>query len=155
MTTFFNIARLVFLAALVTLAAGLRGETRSAQGNLLAVHGATAPANANENLPPVASAASAGAAAAATEPLATPFTHELLLAALTKELAGHFNLEGDLQLELIRPWAPPARIAAGWTLQVLEFPLVASATMMVRCRVLADAAAVAADLQTLRTLLEG
>jgi flagella basal body P-ring formation protein FlgA len=145
MTTLFNIARLVFLAALVALVANLRGENRSAQGNLLALHGATAPANTNESpLPaPAAIAPGAGSVPAAAEALATPFTQELLLAALTKELAGHFNLEGELQLELIRPWTPPARIAAGWTLQVLEFPLVASATMMVRCRVLADAAAVA------------
>lgn len=140
MKTFFNIARLVFLAALVALVANLRGETLSAQGNLLARRGAIALANANESLP--SSAAVAVAAPAPTESLATPFTHELLLTALTKELAGHFNLEGELQLELIRPWTPPARIAAGWTLQVLEFPLVASSTMMVRCRVLADASPV-------------
>ena len=40
----------------------------------------------------------------------------------TEGHAGHFNLEGDLQLELLRPWAPPAQTAAAWTLEVLEYP---------------------------------
>lgn len=72
----------------------------------------------------------------------TPFARDLLLSELTRKLAAHFNLEGDLQLELLRAWTPPARVAAHWELQVLEFPSVASSSMMLRCRIVADAAPV-------------
>jgi flagellar basal body P-ring formation protein FlgA len=69
----------------------------------------------------------------------TPLTREQLISALTRDLAHHFNLEGELQLELIRPWAPPAKVASAWELNVLEYPSVASSSMLVRCRILADA----------------
>lgn len=72
-----------------------------------------------------------------------PFTSEQLLAALGRDLATHFNLEGDLQVELLRPWTPPARVARTWTVTIAEYPAVASATMLLRCRVSADAAPVA------------
>jgi flagellar basal body P-ring formation protein FlgA len=82
---------------------------------------------------------SAGAAAKADAPQSTPLTHEQFVAALTRDVAAHFNLEGDLQVELLRPWTPPARVAAAWTVSLLEYPAVPSASMLVRCRVLADA----------------
>lgn len=72
----------------------------------------------------------------------TPFTRELLLTALTRAIGTHFNFEGDLQLDLIRAWTPPARVATVWELSVLEFPPVPAASMMLRCRVIADAATV-------------
>lgn len=72
---------------------------------------------------------------------ATPFTRDLLVAALTQAIAGHFNLEGDLQLEVLRPWTPPARVAAAWELAVTEFPAVPASSMMLRARLLADGAA--------------
>lgn len=78
-----------------------------------------------------------------TDSAASTFTREQLIAALTRALTSHFNFEGDLQLELIRPWTPPARAAAAWVLTVVEFPAVPSASMMLRCRVLADAETVA------------
>ncbi len=74
---------------------------------------------------------------------ATPFTRDQLLSNLTRKLSEQFSLDGDLQLELIRPWASPARVARTWELQVLEFPSVPAASMMVRCRILADAVAIA------------
>lgn len=81
-------------------------------------------------------------AAEAAAPAATPFTREQAIGALTRAIAAHFNLEGELQLEFIRPWAPPARVAAVWELNVLEFPAVPTSSMMVRCRMVADAAPV-------------
>jgi flagella basal body P-ring formation protein FlgA len=90
---------------------------------------------------------------AAAPASSTPFTREQLLGSLTRSLAAHFSLEGDLQLELIRPWTPPARVAATWDLQVLEFPSVPSSSMMVRCRVLADAASVTETTFVLRAQL--
>ena len=50
--------------------------------------------------------AAAMRAQSAPAPL-TPFAQDDFTAALTRELATHFNLEGDLQLELLRPWSPP------------------------------------------------
>ncbi len=74
---------------------------------------------------------------------ATPFTRDDLLAQLGQKITTHFNLEGELQLELIRVWVPPARVAGSWEVAVLEFPTLVSASMLLRCRVLADAVPVA------------
>lgn len=79
----------------------------------------------------------------AAETPQTPFTRDELLASLTHSLTGHFNFEGELQLELIRPWTPPTRVASHWELNVLEFPSVPSSSMMARCRVVADGNSVA------------
>jgi flagella basal body P-ring formation protein FlgA len=83
----------------------------------------------------------------------TPLTHEFLLNSLTRDLSARFNFEGDLQLELIRPWAPPARVASRWEIHVLEFPAVPSSSLMLRCRVLADGANVAETTFVLRAQL--
>ena len=77
-------------------------------------------------------------APAVVAPAAGSFTHDQVVAALTRDLASHFNLEGDLQLELLRAWTPPSRAATKWTLEVLEYPLMPSSSMMVRCRLAAD-----------------
>ena len=68
------------------------------------------------------------------------FSREQVIASLTRAIVAHFNLEGDLQLELLRAWTPPARAAHAWDLEVLEFPATASSTMMLRSRVVADGA---------------
>ncbi|HWL15617.1 MAG TPA: flagellar basal body P-ring formation chaperone FlgA [Opitutus sp.] len=73
------------------------------------------------------------------EVTSTPLTRERVIGELTRALASHFNLEGDLQLDFLRPWEPPARLANLWTLEIVEYPSVASPSMLVRCRVLADA----------------
>lgn len=78
--------------------------------------------------------------AAASAP--TPFTREQAIGSLTRAIAGHYNLEGDLQLEFIRPWTPPARVATVWELNVLEFPAVPTSSLMIRVRIVADAVAV-------------
>jgi len=89
----------------------------------------------------------AGVLRAADEVAATaevgPFTRDQFVAALARDLAGHFSLEGDLQLELVRPWSPPARVATAWGLQVLEYPAMPASSMLVRCRLSADNEAVA------------
>lgn len=82
-----------------------------------------------------------------------PLAREQFVADLARELRGHFNLEGELQLELIRPWAPPARLAAAWSLEVLEYPSVASSSMLVRCRALADGVPAAEFTLVLRATL--
>jgi flagella basal body P-ring formation protein FlgA len=78
----------------------------------------------------------AGAAAPA------PFTNDQLVAAITKDLSAHFQLDGDLQLDALRPWAPPGTAASSWSVVVTEYPPVPSSTMSVRCRVVGDGAQV-------------
>lgn len=83
-------------------------------------------------------AAALGVARAEDQPVETPLSQEQVLAVLTREVTAHFSLEGDLQLELLRPWTPPARVAAAWAVEVLEFPSFASSSMLLRVRVRAD-----------------
>jgi len=71
-------------------------------------------------------------------PLASPLSRDQFIAALTRDLAAHFNFEGELQLELTRPWSSPARLAAVWDVAVLEYPTVPSSSMLLRIRILAD-----------------
>ncbi len=87
------------------------------------------------------------APAAAPSPVAAgavpaPYPREQVLADLGRELAAHFNLTGDLQLDLLRPWVPAARVAKSWILEVIEFPPAPSSSMLLRCRLTADAAPV-------------
>ena len=67
-----------------------------------------------------------------------PFAQKDFMTALVSELAAHFNLEGDLQLEMIRTWNTPSIVAREWQVEVTEFPALPSSSMLVRCRVLAD-----------------
>jgi flagella basal body P-ring formation protein FlgA len=76
------------------------------------------------------------ATARAADP--APLTEAQLLAALNRDLSTHFNLSGELTLELLRPWSPPARTAADWQVIVADYPSAASGSMLVRCRLLAD-----------------
>ena len=80
----------------------------------------------------------AGRTRAATASTAPAFTPERLVAALTRDLTDHFRLEGDLQLELVRPWTAPAAAAAKWEVVVAEYPTAVTPTQYLRCRVLAD-----------------
>ena len=67
-----------------------------------------------------------------------PFAQKDFIAAVSHELTEHFNLEGDLQLELLRTWNTPDRVAREWQVQITEFPALPASSMMVRCRVLGD-----------------
>ncbi len=67
-----------------------------------------------------------------------PFAQEDLVAALARDLTAHYNLEGDLQLELLRTWNPPDRVALNWQVQVLEYPTLPSGSLLLHCHVLAD-----------------
>lgn len=77
---------------------------------------------------------------AAPAPAAAACTADRLLALVARDLTDHFRLEGDLQLELVRPWTPPAATAAKWDVVVAEYPNLVSPTLYLRCRVLADGA---------------
>src|SRR5689334_13480422 len=71
-----------------------------------------------------------------------PYAREQLVAALTRAIGAHFNFEGELQIELLRAWTPPAKVATVWELNVQDFPAMPSASMMVRCQLVGDAAPV-------------
>jgi flagella basal body P-ring formation protein FlgA len=61
-----------------------------------------------------------------------------LLSLLSRQVAAHYNLEGDLELDLIRPWSPPERTAAKWDVSILDYPSVPAPSMLLRCRLVAD-----------------
>jgi flagellar basal body P-ring formation protein FlgA len=73
-----------------------------------------------------------------------PFTKDALLAALTRDLAAHYNAEGDLQIELLRAWTDPRPVSTGWTVEVLDYPLNPASSMLVRLQV-RDSAGVALE----------
>ncbi|HYC72676.1 MAG TPA: flagellar basal body P-ring formation chaperone FlgA [Opitutaceae bacterium] len=93
------------------------------------------------------------ARATAAESAPGPLAQADFIAAVTRELTAHFGLDGDLQLELLRPWAVPARTARAWTIEIADYPAVAASAMLVRCRVLADGATVAEATLSLRASL--
>jgi flagella basal body P-ring formation protein FlgA len=84
--------------------------------------------------------AASQARAAETAVAGATLTREHALGLLTRDLATHFNLEGELELESLRAWAPPGRAASKWELPVIEYPAAPASAMLVRCRVLADSA---------------
>jgi flagellar basal body P-ring formation protein FlgA len=89
----------------------------------------------------LALSASGATATTSVDPTAnsiTPLTRDALLADLSRDLATHFEIDGDLTLELLRTWAPPAQVATVWHVEILDYPSVLSSAMMVRCRVTAD-----------------
>jgi flagella basal body P-ring formation protein FlgA len=67
--------------------------------------------------------ARAAVPAPAPTPVSAPavLAHDALLASLARDLSVHFNLEGDLQLELQRSWTPPADLASVWNVEILDF----------------------------------
>lgn len=93
------------------------------------------------------------ASASSPTPAAGPLTQEQLIGALEHELAAHFNLEGELKLELLRAWTAPDHLARAWQVQVAEYPTLPTSSMLVRCRILADGAAVAEPTFVLRAAL--
>ena len=100
-------------------------------------------------------AATAARAAGEESPVraAAPLTHDEFVTALTGSLVSHFSAEGELQLELLRTWAAPGRLARQWTVEVAEYPSVLASSMLARCRVLADGEPAAEYTVTLRAAL--
>ena len=101
---------------------------------------------------PVATPAAAEVAAPAVSE-ASPLGEDQFTALVAHELAAHFNLEGDLQLELLRHWEAPNRVARRWSVSIVDFPVVPSSAMQVRCRLHADGAVVADSPLVLRAAL--
>jgi flagellar basal body P-ring formation protein FlgA len=87
---------------------------------------------------PVSSGSTVAGADAASAVASAVLTREQLLGQLARDLISHFNLVGDLQLELLRPSVLPAEAAAAWTVRIVEYPVGPSSSMLLRCRVSAD-----------------
>jgi flagella basal body P-ring formation protein FlgA len=98
-----------------------------------------------------AAAVFASATSPATGP--TPLTQDAVVAALSQDLSAHFNLEGDLQLDLLRAWTPPALVAVEWRLIVNEYPSIAGSAMLLRCSWLADGVPAGEGVITVRAAL--
>ena len=102
------------------------------------IAGATLCGVRADTLAPTAAVTVAKAATADASATPSPFSREQLLATLTRAVAAHFNFEGDLQLELLRAWTPPAKTAVSWDLNVQEFPALPASSMMFRCQLVGD-----------------
>lgn len=61
-------------------------------------------------------------------------TKDLLLSAVREQLVGHFNVEGDLQLELLRTWVDSVPLASPVDIAVLEYPMQLSSAVLVRVK---------------------
>ncbi len=92
-------------------------------------------------------------AAEEKSPRVTPLTQDMLVGALSRDLMSHFNLEGDLQIELLRAWNPSTAVASDWQVEITEYPSVVAGAMLLRCRVLADGVPSGESTLTLRASL--
>jgi flagellar basal body P-ring formation protein FlgA len=88
-----------------------------------------------------------------TVPAVAPLTQDAFTSEITRSLVNHFNLEGELQIELLRAWHPPQVVAREWQVIITEYPSVAASAMLLRCRVLADGQPAAESTLTLRASL--
>jgi flagella basal body P-ring formation protein FlgA len=71
---------------------------------------------------------------------ATALTSGALLAQVTRDVDRHFQLDGDLRLDLLQTWEPPQQAAQTWTVSVSEYPEYAGSNMFLRVRIAADGA---------------
>jgi flagella basal body P-ring formation protein FlgA len=71
-----------------------------------------------------------------------PLAQDAFMSALTRDVSAHFNVEGVMQLELLRPWPETRVVSPNWTLSVLEYPQAPSSTMLLRCQVRDEAGVV-------------
>ena len=82
-------------------------------------------------------AAPAASRAAAAAP-AAPCEAGFFRAELERQMSAHFGLEGDFQLDFLRPWTPPSGAAARWEVSVSEYPSGAASIMTLRFELLGD-----------------
>lgn len=62
------------------------------------------------------------AADAASAPAGRTLGQDEVQLQLRDALIAHYNLSGELQLDLLRPWTAPAPTASGYALEIVEFP---------------------------------
>lgn len=91
-------------------------------------------------------------ASATTQPQPVSLTSEFVVNAIALDLSAHFNLEGELQLEPLRPFTQPAQTAHKWQVQLTEYPVAIASSLLVRCRFLADGAVAGEAVLTFRAM---
>jgi flagella basal body P-ring formation protein FlgA len=74
------------------------------------------------------------APAVSSEVAGTTFTPAQLLAGLTRQLTDRYQIEGDLQLDLLRAWNAPAVTGAAPEVVVVESPTTLAPSLLVRVR---------------------
>ncbi len=72
--------------------------------------------------------------AAALVEAPVPVTPEYFLPQLVAQLSSHFRLEGELQLDLLRNWTPPATPATAWEMTIVAPPPSLAPQLIVRVR---------------------
>lgn len=70
--------------------------------------------------------------------LAEPVTPENFLPKIARQLASEIRPDGELRLELVRQWTPPAEPAGPWTMEIVGLPAALSPNMILRCRLVVD-----------------
>lgn len=105
-------------------------------------------ADASAAVPTQVGLAMPGASAAGAQ-----LSREQFISSVARDVASHFSLQGNLEIELLRGWTPPAQPAGSWTVSVIEYPNVASSSMMLRCRIVADSKVVAEPTLVVRAAL--
>ncbi|MFA5263328.1 MAG: flagellar basal body P-ring formation chaperone FlgA [Opitutaceae bacterium] len=81
----------------------------------------------------LANAEAPAPAITATEAVFT-LNQEQVIAQVRDLVAAHFNLEGDFQIELLRPWVAPAPARAPISVTIAEFPAQLSSSMLLRIK---------------------
>ncbi len=69
---------------------------------------------------------------------AAPIPSEQVLPVLASQLAAHFGTTGDLELALLRQWAPPPVASPNWKLTMVAPPSTLAPQMIVRVRLAVD-----------------
>jgi flagella basal body P-ring formation protein FlgA len=67
-----------------------------------------------------------------------PVTSQLVVDTIRTELVSHFNLMGDLKVEITGPWQVPQTLASSWQVEVMDFPSIATSSMAIHCHFIAD-----------------
>jgi len=94
---------------------------------------------------PASIAPAFGTAAAATAETVSapvsapaPYSGEALCKEISHILGDHFRLDGEMEVELLRPYHSSGHAARIWRVSVNEFPSNAASNMMVRCQIFGD-----------------
>lgn len=86
-------------------------------------------------------------------PVAYDYSQDALIADLTRELAERYHVNGDLQVEVVRPWNFPRSATQPFSLTVLETPALLNSTIVARVRLQAGQQTVAETSLLLRVQL--
>ncbi|HEY3756997.1 MAG TPA: flagellar basal body P-ring formation chaperone FlgA [Opitutaceae bacterium] len=66
------------------------------------------------------------------------YSSDQLVQEITNALQAHFRLQGELDVDLPRPWTAPEQSAVKWEFGIEEYPGLAGANMLLRIRLKAD-----------------